>query len=611
MHTRRPMCACRARSHCSRPTSTRVRRPSLLGHTSLLKRYPVYTEVLYQNPLKNPCPCTWTTSTCLPTRSNNTTRSSTYRVPVKMPVSRISTPHTSMMDLFHKGQGRPSDRLPSSRRTFRMVWVPMIVAVTICVIQEPWVARTFFEPADDKVCADLYEWIVKGGGVVRGIKCMANEGGGGRGLRITEKLPADTTYIELPRSLWLWAETVFQHSKISKLLKEGGDEKVIEACGKYWGHSDGRISPCRLILAMEFEKYQSDSYWKPYFATLPEQPTSLVFWDRPAIEAMQSTTLEYLYESQLDRFTATHTMLFPYLCDTYPDIFTDCSKHTLHSWKVSAINVKARNFAAYHIDADNQTKRRTSEDPRWPLHWSDESTGVLLPYADLSNHDSSLGSPYGDLERRNYFTLKAANNFDVGSELAFSYGSQHPSGYFVDLYGFIPSGYVKSDFVTLEARVKRMRGGDKYDKVTAFIGVDGNIIPEEFPQWCANAWYPQKANDAGVQQAKAHIMASITARLTDLPTTYQQDMDELQQGFKSYTQWVSVNVRTRFKRCWLTGVESLKFSLTNKKEAIPYHLRPSSWIMNYEAEYKTWQGPTPHTINFALDAITLTTPSDL
>ena len=58
------------------------------------------------------------------------------------------------------------------------------------------------------------------------------------------------------------AETVIKYSKIGSLLKQGGDEKVIEVCGPHWDSWEGLISPCRLILAMEFEKYQPDSRWK-------------------------------------------------------------------------------------------------------------------------------------------------------------------------------------------------------------------------------------------------------------------------------------------------------------------------------------------------------------
>eukprot|EP00040_Diaphanoeca_grandis_P008573 m.45693 g.45693 ORF g.45693 m.45693 type:complete len:507 (+) comp20038_c0_seq1:319-1839(+) len=494
---------------------------------------------------------------------------------------------------------------PATRRLLSTTpWPSFLLGILTLyqLIHEP-IFHTAFQRSDP-VCDNLRKWVIEGGGFIRGVECVNMEQAGGRGLYLTETIPANEVYIELPSSLWMYSGTVPEHSKLGPLLANApmGDPKIKEACGAHWDmHGDS----CRLILALEYESKIKDSFWKEYIASLPEKPTALMFWNRENVIKTQSATILRLFDKQSDWYKTTYDILFPYLCDTYPDLFPDCSVYSVESLMVSGINVGARMFAAYQIELNNVTLRRpSSASKNAEFATSHSSTGVLLPMADLSNHVSNSESPYSDLEKTQTFTLRTAENYRSGAQLGFSYGSHHESAYFVDTYGFLPGGYLRSDYVAIKVRDARLGStGVARRTLLGCVGIDGEIIPANFVMTIGKTWFPTEQGIVATDKARRKILSAMKQHLESLPTSYEEDMKELEAGFQEYTQFVSVNVRTRFKRIWKTAIESLEFTVGHSAVPKPVHLRPQQFLMTRERRFKRMTDTT--TGDYALDQLAI------
>ena len=58
-----------------------------------------------------------------------------------------------------------------------------------------------------------------------------------------------------------------------------------KVCGKEWGVTG---EPCRLIIALMHEAGKKEkSFWHPYIASMPELPTSPIWWSDSELEKLQ------------------------------------------------------------------------------------------------------------------------------------------------------------------------------------------------------------------------------------------------------------------------------------------------------------------------------------
>ena len=88
--------------------------------------------------------------------------------------------------------------------------------------------------------------------------------------------------------------------------------------------------------------------------------------------------------------------------------------------------------------------------------------------------------------RAGEFVVKATEAYEPSAEIYHSYGSHHSSHHYLNIYGFIPNGWLQGDYIAVlmpqwkGAPVGNRVTGNEKGQIAGFIGVDGHVYPEEF-----------------------------------------------------------------------------------------------------------------------------------
>lgn len=243
-----------------------------------------------------------------------------------------------------------------------------------------------------------------------------------------------------------------------------------------------------------------------------------------------------------------YNVLFPYLSKTYPAHFKK-KLWTLKRLTEISLHVWGRAFDTSAQDAA-RPKRRT---------WG------MIPFADLVNHGSHIESFYGDDVDSSTFSCWAAQGYDTGAEIYQSYGSHRSSTHFFLYYGFVSTGYLRSDYISfdLNQRVYRELAAKvpatkrkllpKHTALTGFAGVDGHISNafirnlRTFLDLTGQIPADDLAASRGYKYVLDLILSAITGVTKKFKTTYKQDFAALSKPFESYDKWVLLTFRSRYK----------------------------------------------------------------
>ena len=199
----------------------------------------------------------------------------------------------------------------------------------------------------------------------------------------SRRLRHGEAYLSLPKHLWFYVESIQANSTIRDLLET--DPTIAEACGDEWDDD-----PCRMMVALEYETYNPDSFWRAYIDTFPARPTSLTWWSDQQLADLQSPVLVTETQSTQRWINESYHTLFPKLCQSHPALFKcDGTRHSYASWAASVIHVGARAFTCTSEAFHNGTAGHVLRSK--PLKLSG-----LMPFADLVNHQSYTESLYSD-----------------------------------------------------------------------------------------------------------------------------------------------------------------------------------------------------------------------
>lgn len=432
------------------------------------------------------------------------------------------------------------------------------------------------EEVADPVCTRLENWITSNGGEIDGVACVNRPDRGGRALISTTALPYRRTYISVPKHLWMHERSLKANSSIVEILNE--DATLKEVCGETWGFTG---EPCRLMIALMFEREQPDSWWGPYIDSMPEVPTSPIWWGASEKAELQSPILTTMVNELQDYLKETYGKLFPYLSDNYPEKFPP-GKFTLDSMTWSALQVWGRAFDTNATDTADSSRR----------------TWGMIPFADLVNHQSYTESFYSDQGGKGPFECWATECFHPGAEVYQSYGSHKTSSHFFLYYGFVPSGYVRNDFIAfrvphgevtrlIDHNVTIERGVARASELIGFAGVDGHI--SEYFIAAYHAFLSELGLLPKVDPYKfvlGTILSSLEKTIHDFPTTYDEDFAALSKGFENYDRWVTLTIRTRFKFVMDRVVENLKHRIASKLIASTegWSNAEQDWLLTYDDE---------------------------
>ena len=130
----------------------------------------------------------------------------------------------------------------------------------------------------------------------------------------SRRLRNGEAYLTLPKHLWFYVESIQANSTIRDLLEN--DPAIAELCGDEWGDD-----PCRMMVALEYETYNPDSFWRAYIDTFPVRPTSLTWWSDQQLADLQSPVLVAEAKSSQSWINNSYHTLFPALCQAHPERF--------------------------------------------------------------------------------------------------------------------------------------------------------------------------------------------------------------------------------------------------------------------------------------------------
>ncbi|KAK9931760.1 hypothetical protein M0R45_019024 [Rubus argutus] len=249
--------------------------------------------------------------------------------------------------------------------------------------------------------------------------------GAGRGAIAREDLKVGDTALEIPTSLIICEELV-QKTDMYHVLEKLEDTS----------------SETMLLLWSMKERYNSDSQYKIYFDTLPEDfHTGLSFGISAMMSLYGTLLLDEIMQAK-EHLRAQYDKLFPALCNEHPDIFP----RELYTWE--------QFLWACELWYSNSMK----------IMFADGKLRTcLIPIAGLLNH--SILQP-------NTLKFRLSRPCNAGQECCLSYGNLSTS-HLVTFYGFLPQGNNPYDVIPLDI------GGAEEDST------EGSFISEWTLTWRA------------------------------------------------------------------------------------------------------------------------------
>eukprot|EP00039_Didymoeca_costata_P019169 m.336496 g.336496 ORF g.336496 m.336496 type:complete len:479 (-) comp17869_c0_seq1:95-1531(-) len=453
----------------------------------------------------------------------------------------------------------------------RLLWP--LVAVVVLVDA----SSLMLNYQQDPVCRKLEKWIEDNGGVITSVKCRTQPETGGRGLIAVNDLQYRQTYITVPMKLWMHERTVIQISDIGKILDT--DEHLKTRCGKTWGASG---EPCRLIIAAMYEYLNPESHWRAYLDSWPEHPTSPVWFTEEQLDALQSDVVKEEVQTLQNYLSDHYDATFPYLIKTYPQYFNKNFTLELLTW--ASLHVWGRAFDA------------SAQDPKRPRR----RTWGMIPFADLVNHGSHVESFYGDTKGKGPFSCWATQCFKAGAELLQSYGSHRSSTHFFLFYGFVPTGYLRADYIALRLpyeeyqKLPKSSGNFKRPhkgRTIGFAGIDGrlteNFIASTREVLRINDKIPEKdmKESHGYITTLKHILKVVKDFVKSWKTTRKQDFEELSKPFETYEKWATLTFRSRYKYVVEQLVQGLEHRIKkNPTSTRGWLQREMDWLMVYDKD---------------------------
>ena len=257
-----------------------------------------------------------------------------------------------------------------------------------------------------------------------------------------------------------------------------------------------------------------------------------------------------------------HKTLFPHLIKKYPKFFKK-SKWTLKLLTETALHVWGRAFDTSAQDSAAPNRR----------------TWGMIPFADLVNHGSYIESFYGDDVDTSSFSCWASEGFDTGAEIFQSYGSHRSSTHFFLYYGFVATGYLRSDYISFNMKretftkiaaaipADKRKNLPKYVSLTGFAGIDGHVSNDYIRNFRnfleATDSIPADAlTDArGYKYTLQLILNQVDATMKGFTTSYEQDFEALKKPFTTYDRWVMITFQSRYKYLFTKVKANLEYRM--------------------------------------------------
>ncbi|GAA5985075.1 hypothetical protein JCM10908_002514 [Rhodotorula pacifica] len=215
--------------------------------------------------------------------------------------------------------------------------------------------------------AAFLEWFTSNGGTVHPAVGFKQWEGQGRGCVALQDIEPDTVLFSIPRSILLTTST----SALPSLLP-----------AEEWSQLGGWTP---LILSMMYE-YLRTSTWRPYFALLPTQFDSLMFWSEEELAELEgSNVLSKIGREEADEiYQETVRPLVEKHADVFGGDLGDYSAELFH--RMGSL-VLSRSF---HVDSKPETEDGDEDEDSDDEEEEREDVAdvAMVPFADILNAKS-------------------------------------------------------------------------------------------------------------------------------------------------------------------------------------------------------------------------------
>uniref|UniRef100_A0A7N0VHA7 SET domain-containing protein n=1 Tax=Kalanchoe fedtschenkoi TaxID=63787 RepID=A0A7N0VHA7_KALFE len=257
----------------------------------------------------------------------------------------------------------------------------------------------------------LLQWGVKNDATIK--LMIANIEGAGRGAIATDDLNVGDIALELPISMIITEELVYESDMIQVLEK-----------------FEGMSAETMLLLWTMREKYNKHSTFKSYFDSLPEVFNTGLSFGIDAILTLDGTLLLEEIMQAKEHLRAQYDDLFPSLCNNHPDIFPP----QYFTWE--------QFVWACELWYSNSMRIKFSDGKLQPC---------LIPIAGFLNHSLHPHiTHYGKVDiATNSLKFPLSKPCCKGEQCYLGYGN-FSSSHLITFYGFVPQGDNPYDVIPLD-----------------------------------------------------------------------------------------------------------------------------------------------------------------
>ncbi|PRP86193.1 hypothetical protein PROFUN_05709 [Planoprotostelium fungivorum] len=230
--------------------------------------------------------------------------------------------------------------------------------------------------------------------------------GTGRGMKATKNISNGDTIFSVPRKLFLSV------SSSSESLQKVSWHELVSTQLEQIFQTEQISTDESLVILLLHEKSKADSLWKEYFPTLPTQYTNTVCWNDEQVEELRGSNLYHLTLRLKQQVREDFAILMEKTTRWKNDLGFEM---TFENYLWALCTVWSRSF---DLNMNGQTVR------------------VLVPFADLFNHQPLVRTRHQYDEATDSITCISQESFSQGQQVFFNYGA-FPNMKLLRVYGFV------------------------------------------------------------------------------------------------------------------------------------------------------------------------------
>ncbi|KKA27725.1 hypothetical protein TD95_001300 [Thielaviopsis punctulata] len=266
----------------------------------------------------------------------------------------------------------------------------------------------------------------------------------GRGLVATAEIPAETTLFTIPRKAILSAATSEVVQKLPQLFTASDEDDAMDTEDS----EDAGPNPwSSLILVMIYEYLRGEaSPWHKYFAVLPTEFDTPMFWSADELRELQASALTGRIGKEEAEAMFAHKIV-PALKE-HKHVFYPAGTRVLSDEEVVQLAHRmGSTIMAYAFDLEGEAEDEDENmEDGWVEDREDQAMLGMVPMADMMNADAEFNAHVNHGE--DALTVLSLRPIVAGEEILNYYGP-HPNSELLRKYGYVSERHSRYDVVEI------------------------------------------------------------------------------------------------------------------------------------------------------------------